>query len=174
MDHSRRWASLAIFLISGMLIASQAYPQAAVEYGAAASRSAAMGAKAGSSMRSSIRTNSRQPTARGKLVIPGPPSKNIETVMEENRQKLAEGSKSGGGSLQVDSNPSKATVSVDGNPVGMSPMELKLPEGKHLVELSHPRFDTWYMQVTVSPNESTSVTAQLEKKYKSSVTLSIQ
>lgn len=133
-----------------------------------------MGAQAGSSMRSSTRTSPRQPVARGRFVIPGPPTKNMETVMEENRQKLETESKAGGGTVQVDSTPSKATVSIDGNPVGISPLELKLPEGKHLVELAHPRFDPWYMEVTVSPNESTAVTAQLEKKYKSFITLSIQ
>jgi hypothetical protein len=107
------------------------------------------------------------------LVTPGPASKNLETVMAENRQKLETASKAGGGTVQVESTPAKATVSVDGSPVGVSPLELKLPEGKHLVELAHPRFDPWQMEVTVTAHESTSVTAQLEKKYKSSITLSI-
>ena len=140
----------------------------------AASKATAMGAKAGSSMRSTPRANPRQPVARGKFVIPGPPTKNMEMVMEENRQKLAKDSKAGGGTVQISSVPSKATVAVDGNPVGVSPLEVKLPQGKHQVELALPQYDVWGMEVTVSPNESTAVTAQLEKKYKSSITLSIQ
>jgi hypothetical protein len=165
------WCSSAILLITGLLISTAAFPQAAVEYGAAASRSTTMGAQAGSSMRSSARG---KPATRGRYLTPGPPTKNMEAVMEENRQKLAESSKAGGGTVQIDSMPKKATVTVDGNPVGISPLEVKLPQGKHLVELVLPQYDAWGMEVTVSPNESTSVTAQLYKKYKSSITLSIQ
>lgn len=164
----------AILLIAGVLVPSSAFPQAAVEYGAAASRSTAMGAQAASAMRSSTRTTPRQPAARGGLTPPGPVSKNLETVMAENRQKLENASKAGGGTVQIESTPAKATVSVDGNPVGVSPLELKLPEGKHLVELAHPQYAPWQMEVTVTAHESTTVTAQLEKKYKSSITLSIQ
>jgi CRISPR/Cas system-associated exonuclease Cas4 (RecB family) len=168
------WCASSIVLITGLLISSPAYPQAAAEYGMAASKSTTLGAKAGSSMRSTLQGNPRQPAARGKLVIPGPPTKNMEMVMEENRQKLANDSKAGGGSVQISSVPPKATIAVDGSPVGISPLEVKLPQGKHVVELSLPQYDVWGMEVTVSPNESTAVTAQLEKKYKSSITLSIQ
>ncbi len=94
--------------------------------------------------------------------------------MDENRAKLASGSANGGGSVQIESVPDKATILVDGAPVGLAPMEVKLPAGKHLIELTHPRFDPWYMEVTVNAQESTSVTAQLEKKYKSTVTLSFE
>jgi hypothetical protein len=171
MKFIHSWCSSAILLITGLLISSPAFPQAAVEYGAAASRSTTMGAQAGSSMRSSTRG---KPATRGRYLTPAPTTKNMEVVMEENRQKLAESSKAGGGTVQIDSMPKKATVTVDGNPVGFSPLEVKLPEGKHLVELALPQYDAWGMEVTVSPNESTSVTAQLYKKYKSSITLSIQ
>jgi type IV secretory pathway protease TraF len=174
MKFNNRWGPSVISLMAGLLIPTAAFPQAAVEYGAAASKSTALGAQAGSSMRSSTRTNPRQPITRGKFVIPPLPIKNLEIIMEENRQKLADQSKAGGGTLHVESNPAKASVIVDGKPVGVSPLDLKLPQGKHLVELTHPRYDVWSMEVTVSPNESTSVTAQLETRYKSTITLSIQ
>ncbi len=175
MAQGRRWARQFILLITGIFIPVMAYPQAAAEYGLAAGKATTLGAQAGSSMRSATRFNPRQPALRRTLKIPPPPTKNLETVMEENRQRLAERSKSSsGGVLSVDSNPPKATVSVDGEPVGISPIDLTLPEGRHLIELSHPRYDLWTMEVTVSPNESTAVTAQLETKYKSTITLSIR
>jgi len=96
----------------------------------------------------------------------------METVMQENRTKLEKASESGGGAVEIASKPEKATVLVDGEPVGYAPMELKLPEGKHLIELTHPGCDSWQMEVAVNAHESTSVTAKLEKKYKSSVTIS--
>lgn len=73
----------------------------------------------------------------------------------------------------IESVPAKATIWVDGEPVGQAPAELKLPQGQHLIELTHPRYEPWRMEVTVSPQESTSVRAQLESKYRSSITLSI-
>lgn len=94
--------------------------------------------------------------------------------MDENRQRLEAASKAAGGTVQIESVPDKATIMVDGNPVGLSPAELKLPPGKHLIELVHPRFDIWQMEVLVSAQESTSVTAKLEKKYKSTVTISFK
>ena len=165
--------SPAILLIVGVLVPSTAFPQAAAEYGMAASQSTAAASRASSSMRSSVRTNPRQPAGRGRLVIPGPASKNLETVMEENRQKLETESKAGGGTVQIESVPANATVSVNGNPVGFAPIELKLPQGKQLIELTHPRYDPWQVEVMVNAHESTKYTAPLEKKYKSSVTLSI-
>lgn len=94
--------------------------------------------------------------------------------MNENRAKLEGKSQSGGGMVKIESNPEKATVSVNGDPVGFSPMEIKLPGGKQLIELTHPRCDPWYMEVTVNAQESTSVTAKLERKYKSMVTISFE
>ncbi len=164
----------AIFMITGALVPSAAYPQAAVEYGMAASKSTAAASRASSSMRSSVKSIPRQPAARGKLVIPPLATKNLQTVMNENREKLEAESKKGGGTVQIESVPDKATIAVDGAPVGQSPAELMLPAGKHLIELTHPRFDPWYMEVTINAQESTSVTAQLERKYKSTVTLSFK
>ncbi len=94
--------------------------------------------------------------------------------MQENRERLEKQSENGGGVVHVESVPANATIVVDGDPVGKAPTDLKLPEGKHSIELTHPRFEPWKMEVTVNPQESTSVTAKLENKYKSSITISIQ
>jgi len=94
--------------------------------------------------------------------------------MEENRAKFASESQTGGGMVEIESNPERATVSVNGDPVGFAPMKVKLPKGKHLIELTHPGCDPWFMEVAVNAQESTSVTAKLEKKYRSSVTISFE
>jgi hypothetical protein len=159
--------ALAVSLFPALALA-----QAAVGYGMAASNSAGMASRGSSSATSRSRSVSR--AVSGRLQLPPPPSKNLQTVMDENRQRLATESQKGGGRVQIESVPAKATIAVDGEPVGHSPAELLLPEGKHLIELTHPRFEPWRMEVMVSPRESTAVTAQLENKYRSSITLSIQ
>jgi hypothetical protein len=174
MNLTKRVGLSAILLIAGMLIPVAGRSQAAAEYGIAASKSTSLGSQIGSSMGSKMNSALQKSSPPRKFVIPPPPIKNLEAVMVENRQNLADQSKAGGGTLVVESTPTKATVMVDGKPVGSSPLELKLPEGKHLVELTHPRYDVWSMEVTISPNESTTVTAPLETKYKSTITLSIQ
>ena len=163
---------IANILLAGSLLPAVAYAQAAVEYGMAASKSTAMVSRASSYAASRSRSVSR--AVSGRLQAPPPASKTLATVMEENRQKLEVESQRGGGLLQIESVPAKATILVDGDPVGQAPTELKLPEGKHRIELTHPRYEPWRMEVTVSPQESTSVTAQLENKYRSSITLSIR
>ena len=175
MDMRRLPVVAAILLIAGVLAPSDGRAQAAVEYGMAASKSTAAASRVSSQISSRISSYSRrQPLARGKLVIPPPATKNIQTVMDENRDRLEAASKDGGGTVQIESVPDKATIMVDGDPVGHSPAELKLPAGKHLIELTHPRFDPWQMEVTVSELESTTVAAQLKKKYKSTVNISFQ
>ena len=166
--------SCAITMIIGVLYPPSVSSQAAIGYAGAASSSTSMVAGASSRMRSAGTITSRQSLSRGAFKIPGPGSKNLETVMNENRAKLEGKSQSGGGMVKIESHPEKATVSVNGDPVGFAPMEIKLPEGKHLIELTHPRCDPWYMEVTVNAQESTSVTAKLERKYKSTVTISFE
>lgn len=149
-----------------------AHGQAAVEYGVAASKSTAMTSRAataiGSRVQSAFKGSQRTP-----LKIPPPASKNLDSVMQENRQKLEEKGKQGGGVVHVESVPAHATIAVDGQPVGYSPLELKLPEGKHQIELTRPDFETWKMEVTASPQESTAVTARLQNRYRGAVTLAI-
>jgi len=164
----------ASILLAGALLPALAFAQAAVEYGMAASKSTGMASRASSFGSSRMSAASRGVSRQTKLLIPGPASKNLQSVMQENRQRLAARSAQGGGVVLIESVPAKATISVNGEPVGEAPAELKLPGGKHLIELTHPRYEPWRMEVTVSPQESTSVTAQLENKYRSSITLSIR
>lgn len=161
-------------LIAGSLFALQVNGQAAAEYGMAASKSTAMAASASKAISSRTRSAYSRTARQTSLKVPSPTSKNLQTVMQENRQQLAARSDQGGGTVRVESVPAKAMITVDGRPVDYAPADLQLPAGKHVIELNHPDFLPWQMEVSVSPQESTAVTAQLENKYRSSVTISIR
>jgi hypothetical protein len=159
---------------AGLFFPALVRAQAAAEYGMAASKSTAMASSASKSISSRISSSYSRTARQTSLKVPSPTSKNLQTVMQENRQQLAARSDQGGGTVRVESVPAKAMITVDGRPVDYAPADLQLPAGKHIIELNHPDFLPWRMEVSVSPQESTAVTAQLENKYRSSVTVSIR
>ncbi len=91
--------------------------------------------------------------------------------MDENRKKLAEQGAQTGGTVYVESVPAKAAVAVDGIPVAYTPVDLKLPEGKHVISLTHADYLDWKMEISINHMESTAVKAELENMYKSAITL---
>jgi hypothetical protein len=160
-----------VVLVQAVFVLS-AFGQAAVEYGAAASKSTAITSRAGTALGSRVQS-AFSGGQRTPLKIPTAASKNLDAVMQENRQKLEEKSKENGGTVHVESVPPRATITVDGQPVGYSPLDLKLPEGKHQIELTRPDFEPWRIEVTASPQESTSVKAPLKNRYRGAVTIAI-
>ncbi len=172
MTTIRGWVRLqALVIVSVILCPGLVLGQAAVEYGMSASHSTAMTSRA----LSSVGSRFQSALSVGKLTplrVPPPPTKNLQMVMHENRQKLEAQSQTGGGVVHIESLPAKAAISVDGRLVGSAPTDLKLPAGKHLIELTQPGYEPWRIEVSANPQESTSVTAQLESRYRSSITLS--
>jgi hypothetical protein len=164
---------LAAAILGLMLFPTLGHGQAAAEYGLAASKSTAITSRASSSMGSRTRSIYGGVSRRTTLRVPPPPSKNLQAVMQENREKLAAKSQNGG-TVHVESVPTKAAIAVDGELVDYAPADLKLPEGTHLIELTNPGFVPWRMEVSVNRQESTSVTAHLENRYRSSITISFQ
>ena len=57
------------------------------------------------------------------------------------------------GDVTVSSIPEGAKVSVDGKPVGETPLTVQLLPGTYSLELSADRYKTWQTQLTVKPNE---------------------
>ncbi len=143
-----------------------AWAQAAAEYGIVASKSAAATVKASST----LKPGTKQVADR----LQRQTTQSLRDVMQQNKQKLEEKSREGGGTLRIDSVPDKAAVSIDGTVVGYTPMELKLAAGKHSIELTRPGFLTWRQGISLSREETLSRKAELENKYKSSITLSNQ
>ncbi len=54
--------------------------------------------------------------------------------------------------VSLSSIPSGATVSVDGQPAGTTPLTIELKPGDHLLALSAAGFKTWQTRLTVTPN----------------------
>jgi hypothetical protein len=168
----KRWTFLmAVFLLG--VLPSAAWAQAAAGYGMAASKLTAIGTKMrpltdsrGKELATKIQN--RTGTTRMSATATAKP---LPVIMEENRKKLEKESAEAGGSIHIESVPEKAAVTVDGEPVAYTPADLKVPEGKHNIELTHPGCLPWETEISVTKIESTSVKAELEEKYKSSITL---
>jgi hypothetical protein len=72
-----------------------------------------------------------------------------------------------GGSVRVVTQPPKATVSVDGEPVGEAPVTKEgLAPGEHLVEASLDGYQLAQQSVTVEANQQRVVSFRLEKEQK--------
>ncbi len=162
-----RWVLIAVVavLVPGTFPAFS-WAQAAAEYGILAGSSATSTAKIGSTLNS--KTNKLADRVQGRI------SKSLENVMEENKQKLEQKSREGGAALHIDSVPGRGTVSIDGAKVAHTPTELKVPEGKHVIEVTLPGYLPWRREVSLSRGENLSLKAELENMYKSVITLSIQ
>ena len=53
-------------------------------------------------------------------------------------------------------------------------MDLKIPEGKHVIELRRPASLPWRKEISLTRGERLSLSAELQDKYKSALTFSIQ
>ena len=154
-----------------------AYAQAAASYGMAAGSSAATTAKAASSVNRA--TNNLAGRVAGAVSESGAKyasrslSKPYEVVMDENRKELENASKDRG-TLHIESTPTKATVFIDGKPVAKTPADLKVPEGKHIVELKEFESVDWQKEVTVARDEKLNLQPELKKRYQSAITVSFK
>jgi hypothetical protein len=70
---------------------------------------------------------------------------------------------SGPGSLRIDTDPTGATVSVDGRIVGESPWSGPLASGDHLLEVSRNGYGTLGQQISVQPGRPLSLKLALPK-----------
>lgn len=149
-----------------LLFTPAAFSQATVEYGGAVSNSSGAGAAVGSAIGRTIQhagdtlggtTRQSQSEVVG---IPRTNPSSIETAMRANQQKLETLAGEKGATIQIASVPSKTTLYVDGLVVAFAPTDVRLPIGKHMVELRHPAFLPWREQLSLSGGE----TVRLEPK----------
>ncbi|HLY62058.1 MAG TPA: PEGA domain-containing protein [Terriglobia bacterium] len=158
------------------LLPSAAFPQAAVEYSITTSGSATSAAKMGSVLSQGAKTMAGhvQRSMGKSLESPKGTANRSVNTMEENKKNLERKSRSGGGTVHIESAPGKATVLVDGSRVAYTPADLKIPNGKHSIEVNDPTHLTWRKEVTIAGGENLSFNPTLEEKYKSEMILSIQ
>ena len=155
---------LCMLVMVGEVWSLPARAQAAASYAIAASKSTAMASKA-----RPLVTPKASPLAKRLAERTSP---TFVDVVQENREKLEAKSGPSGGSLRVDSIPSKAKVSVDGAPVAYTPADLKLPEGNHVVELTLPGFASWRKEINMSREGTMLLKAELRTQYNSAVSFS--
>ena len=153
-----------------------AYAQAAASYGIVAGSSATATAKTASTVnRATNKLAGRiadSVSKSGAKYASRSLSRPYEVVMEENRQKLEDESKNGGATLHIESVPDKATVLIDGEAVAKTPADLKVPEGKHIVELKEFESVDWKKEISVTRDENLSLKPELKKRYQSALTVS--
>ena len=157
-----------------------AFPQAAAEYVLTTGGSAASATKAGTSINQatnklsgSLQKSMEKSTANKTESTTGDAYRKVNS-MEENRKKLEQKGQAGGETVHIDSVPEKARVLIDGASVAYTPADLKVPHGKHTIEVTDPTHKTWRKDFTLSRGDKLSFKPELEEKYKSEIVLSIQ
>ena len=165
--------ALALTLAS---LPPSAFPQAAAEYSTTTGSAATSATKAGSAINQGTNAlaGRLQKSMEKTLDSPSVGTPRRVNTMEENRKKLELKSQAGGGLIHIDSVPAKATVLIDGSSVAYTSADLKIPNGKHTIEVADPTHLPWRKEVTLNHGENLSFKPQLEEKYKSEIVLSFQ
>jgi hypothetical protein len=65
--------------------------------------------------------------------------------------------------IELKSNPDGAEISIDGKYVGNTPTTLHLAVGDHAIKFEKPGFKLWERTLTITPGETTTIPATLEK-----------
>lgn len=146
--------------------AASAGAQAAAEYGIAASHSATVTTGVANKLSNALNKTNQQ-TASKLSSIP-------QSAIAENRRKLQTKAGASPASIHIESTPDKAAIYVDGAAVAYTPADLKLPTGKHQIEIAHAGFASWKKEVTLERGDNPALKAPLESEYKSELKLSIQ
>jgi TolB-like protein len=75
------------------------------------------------------------------------------------------------GSLEVETDPKKASVFLDNEPIGKSPVTRQgVPSGSHMLEVKENGYDTAQKTVIITENKTTKIEIELKKLYKMTVT----
>jgi hypothetical protein len=143
-----------------------AWSQTMIEYGGLSANSATGISKAaGATAKAADGLGNRLGDAIGN---PGPArsapsaqpgqSSDPDHLMRANRWTLEHGA-----ILHVTCVPQGATLFVDRRAVARTPAELRLPPGKHILELKSPAFLDWSWQVSLSAGEKLSLEPKLQQ-----------
>lgn len=98
----------------------------------------------------------------------------LAAAMRTNRSKLEASAGASAATLQVASVPERTAVYVDGLAIAYAPAELRLPAGKHAVELRHPVFLLWRQEVSLTAGQKLLLEPKLAMGNKNQVLVSFE
>lgn len=158
---SYRTLRSTLVLALGVMLSTLGWSQAAAEYGTILSKSTAGAAGMGSSVGKVVNraAGGMRVTTSGSrsMQVVGPTGKAggraLEASMQANRQALETAAGEKGAMLSIGTEPSQTKVIIDGALVAYAPAEIRMPAGKHTIELFHPAFFPWKQEMTMSSGE---------------------
>ncbi len=161
----RRCAALAGALVLALCAApARSRGQAAVETAGAASTSAAMASSAPKVLPKSLPNLATGGNSPSLPVSRGP------STDETNRRSLEKRAGKDAAKLLLQSVPSEAQISIDGNFVGRTPLLLIVPPGKYKVEMRGHQQESGERLIELQPNETQRVALTLALHYSASAT----
>jgi hypothetical protein len=145
---------------------SYAAAQAAAEYGGAVATAGARAASLPISKVQAAALQSKSSTAH--LPTRPHPAEDPEAV---NREALEGQAGKDAAKMMLRSEPSKASVRIDGKPVGKTPLLLIVPPGVYNVEMEGMSVELGRQQVDLLPKETREVVLKLRPRYPTHVQL---
>ena len=162
----RWWRAGAQLALLVCLATSGAAGQAAAEYGAAV---ATAGARVASVPFPKIQAGTTQDKSSSAHLTARPnPTEDPEGV---NRKALEAHAGKDAAKMMLRSAPSKASVRIDGKPVGKTPLLLIVPPGVYKVEMEAMSAELGRRQVDLLPKETREVVLTLQPRYPTHVQL---
>jgi PEGA domain len=173
-------AGLALLLV---LASSCLYAQAAAEYGGATSGIA--GSISGTNIMKKVPVPDMTSNGNKSSVIMSQPTKTAgenpnyifdsmkQGSVAENRKALEEHAGKNAAKLMLRSTPTHADVTVDGKPVGKTPILLVVPPGQYDVVMNGQRMDHAEQKVDLLPNETREFLLPLKQLYPTSVKIQL-
>ncbi len=152
-----------------VIFCSAAWSQTMIQYGALGANSAAGTSGAANSAANIVNVlNNRLAglnanTSSGSSA-PGQASQSptVEELMRSNRRTLEQGALEHGAMLHAASVPQGAMLYVDHRAIARTPADLRLPAGKHILELKSPAFMDWKQEVSVAAEEKLTIEPKLQ------------
>ncbi len=175
----RNAAEITLLLL---LASSCAYAQAAVEYGGATSGIA--GSISGTNLMKNVKFPDTSSGSKPSVLMTQPSgdsgvNKNyIYDSMKQgsvaaNRKELETHAGKDAAKLMLRSNPSQAEVSIDGKPVGKTPLLLVLSPGQYDVVMNGKRMDHAEQKIDLLPKETREFLLPLKQLYPTTVEIQL-
>lgn len=159
--YALRWLPALVAILALCPLRMQA--QAAAEYATTTNGIGTLGAKVGSMIGAAAKQTTQtaqkgipQPSVQKNAPQPAPA--NLDAKGKAGAEKAAT---SGVSTVQIDSTPTGALISVDNTALGHTPASLTLPKGIHVIEIKHDGFTSWQKTILLAGGEKLSLSPAL-------------